>query len=269
MRFLFHPGYFKEHMTQIISIANEKGGVAKTTTTLSLGGALAEMGYKVLVIDLDPQANLSLSLGTEPAKGGRSIISIFLDHMQLNESILVTNVPNLWLLPSNSENGMAERVLPSRSGYEFFLKNQISRLENRFDYILVDCPPFLGAITTNALIASDILIIPSQPEYYSVFALRNMMGLIRQIRAKGNSGLRYRLLLTMFDKRNGIHRTLAEHLRRTFSTGVLESVIEVDTRLRESPIAGLPIQYHASKSRAAMQYRFLAQEMIQYAKENN
>lgn len=256
-------------MTNVISIANEKGGVAKTTTTLSLGGALVEAGCRVLVIDLDPQANLSLALGVQPGEKCISVVNLMLSDLPLTEGIQTTEIENLSLLPSNHEVGLAERLLPSRSGFEFLLKDMLSKLNGNYDYILIDCPPFLGAITQNALIASDFLILPTQAEYFSVYALRNMMSLIRQVRSKGNSKLRYRLLITMFDKRNGIHRTLADHLRATFNNGVLDSVIEVDTKLRESPIVGRPIVYHASKSRSALQYRFLAQEIIRYVQENN
>jgi chromosome partitioning protein len=254
-------------MTYIIAFANEKGGVAKTTTTLSLGGAFAEMGKRVLLIDLDPQSNLSLSLGIEPEQKVSSIINLILDHRIVMDCIKKTKVENLDLLPSNSDIRMAERLLPTKSEYHFLLRNLLVPLSNHYDYILMDCPPFLGAITLNALIAANILIIPTQSEYYSVFALRNMMALIRQVRTLGNPDLRYRLLLTMFDKRNGIHRSLAEHLRTSFSTGVLDTVIEIDTRLRESPLVGLPIVFHATKSRSALQYRFLAQEILNYVKK--
>jgi chromosome partitioning protein len=253
-------------MTWILSIANEKGGVAKTTTTLSLGGALVEHGYRVLLVDLDPQANLSLSLGFEPENNQCSIINLFLENKPIIGAICATRLERLFILPANKDIGLAERLLPSKPDYHLFLKNLFSGIDNPFDFILMDCPPFLGAITLNALMASNLLVLPTQAEYYSVFALKNMMGLIRQVRAKGNASLRYRLLLTMFDKRNGIHRSLADHLRTSFSNGVLDTVIEIDTRLRESPILGLPIMYHASKSRAALQYRFLAQEIITYVK---
>lgn len=256
-------------MAWTISIANEKGGVAKTTTTLSLGGAFAESGLKVLLIDLDPQANLSLSLGMEPSQNHRSVLNLFLDKSSFSSAVRPTQVPNLSLLPSNSEIGLAERLIPSRTGYEFLLRDLLSSELGQYDLILIDCPPFLGAITLNALMASNLLILPTQAEYYSIYALRNMMGLIRQVRSKGNPEIRYRLLLTMFDKRNRIHRTLGEHLRNTFSNGVFETVIETDTRLRESPIAGLPIIYHAPKSRSALQYRYLAQEINQYVKEKS
>jgi chromosome partitioning protein len=256
-------------MSIVISVANEKGGVAKTTTTLSLGGAFAEAGYQVLVIDLDPQANLSLSLGVEPEEKRNSIVNLLLSDLEVADCIRPTGVEKLQLIPSNREVGLAERLLPTRLGFEFLLRNTLNTLDGKYDYVILDCPPFLGAITQNALFASDFLILPTQAEYYSIFALRNMMNLIRTIRTKGNPNLRYRLLLTMFDKRNGIHRTLAEHLRSTFSNGVFDTVIEIDTKLRESPIVCLPIVYHATKSRSALQYRFLAQEIIRYVQESN
>ncbi len=253
-------------MSYIISIANEKGGVAKTTTTLSLGGALVEMGKKVMLVDLDPQANLTLSLGVEPDQKVNSLINLILDNKPVEQALLPTQVANLLLFPSNSDIRMAERLLPMQSEYHLLLKKLVQPLEKDYDFILLDCPPFLGAITLNALMSSNLLVLPTQAEYYSVYALKNMMAMVRQVRSLGNSNLRYRLLLTMFDKRNGIHRSLAEHLRTSFNTGVLDTVIEIDTRLRESPLTGLPIVYHAAKSRGALQYRFLAQEILNYVK---
>jgi len=253
-------------MTWIISIANEKGGVAKTTTALSLGGALVESGQRVLMVDLDPQSNLSLSLGIEPESKNNSFINLVMENKSLDDVICSTEIENLSILPANKEIGLSERVLPTKSNYAMLLKNLLGNSGDNYDFVVLDCPPFLGALTLNALTASDLLIIPTQAEYYSIYALRNMMGLIRQVRKNGNPMLRYRLLITLFDKRNGIHRTLAEHLRKTFTGGVLEAVIEVDTKLRESPIAGVPVNYHAGKSRATMQYRSLAEEIIQYVK---
>jgi chromosome partitioning protein len=224
------------------------------------------MGKKVMVVDLDPQANLTLSLGVEPDQNVKSLVNLILDKKQVVDALLPTQVNNLSLFPSNSDIRMAERLLPMESEYHLLLKNLIQPLAGNYDFILMDCPPFLGSITLNALMASNLLVLPTQAEYYSVFALKNMMAMVRQVRAMGNSELRYRLLLTMFDKRNGIHRSLAEHLRTSFNTGVLDTVIEIDTRLRESPLTGLPIVYHAAKSRGALQYRFLAQEILNYAK---
>lgn len=252
-------------MTSVIAIANEKGGVAKTTTALSLGGALVALGYRVLLVDLDPQANLSLAIGCETHPGTKSFINLVMENLPIEKALVKTSIENLVLLPANKEIGFAERVLPTRPDYRNLLR-KIVTADTSYDYVVIDCPPFLGTLTTNALTAANLLIIPTQAEYFSVYALRNMMSLIREVRKRGNPGLRYRLLVTLFDKRNGIHRTLYVHLRNTFVGGVLDSIIEVDTKLRESVIAGVPINYHAENSRAAKQYAYLAQEIINYVK---
>jgi chromosome partitioning protein len=136
-----------------------------------------------------------------------------------------------------------------------------------YDMILLDCPPALGAITRNALSAADLLIIPTQAEYFSAYALRNMMSLIRKIRDDDNASLAYRILVTMLDRRNRTHRNIHEQLRSTFGEGVFDTVIEIDTKLRESPIVGLPITNYKSSARSSTQYRVLARELMEYAKE--
>jgi chromosome partitioning protein len=254
-------------MTYIISVANEKGGVAKTTTAISLGAALVETGLEVILVDLDGQANLSLAFGLENGKTQNTIVNVLLESVPTRSVIRETGIPRLDLIPSATEMSLAERFLPIRQGYETMLVKALREENWAYDYVILDCPPFLGAVTYNALMASDLLIMPTQAEYFSINALRNMMGLVRRVRSQGNPRLTYRLLLTMFDRRNRIHRTLSEQLRSTFGNGVLDTVIETDTKLRESPIAGLPIIYHAPKSRSALQYRALAQEILTYVKE--
>lgn len=256
-------------MAYIISVANEKGGVAKTTSTISLGAALVESGLEVLLIDLDGQANLSLALGVEANQNQPTIANVLLESAPVKSAVRETGIPRLALIPSASEMGMAERFLPMRQGYENALVKALREENWPYDYILLDCPPFLGAVTQCAMMASDLLLMPTQPEFFSVNALRNMMGLVRKVRAQGNARLTYRLLMTMYDRRNRIHRTMGEQLRSTFGNGVLETVIETDTKLRESSIAGLPIIYHAPKTRSALQYRALAQEILAYVKEVN
>lgn len=256
-------------MAFIISIANEKGGVAKTTTTISLGAALVESGLEVLLIDLDGQANLSLALGVESNTQRTNVANILLEAADPRTAIRETGIPRLDLIPSNAEMGLAERFLPIRQGYEMVLAKALRDGNWAYDYILLDCPPFLGAVTNNALMASDLLIMPTQAEFFSINALRNMMATVKRVRMQGNNRLTYRLLLTMYDRRNRIHRTLSEQLRATFGSGVLDTVIETDTKLRESSIAGLPIIFHAPKSRSALQYRALAQEILTYVKETN
>ena len=252
-----------------IAVANEKGGVAKTTTTISIGAVLAESGNKTLLIDLDPQANLSLSLGFDPAKIQKSSACLLLETSVSPDVIKPSNIQGLDIIPSNSEGSLAERSLPGRQGYESFLQRNLNNLSKDYAFVLIDCPPFLGAVTLNALVACHLLIIPTQAEFFSIYALRNLMSLVRRIRNQYNSKLTYRLLLTMVDRRNRTHRTMSEQLRVSFNSGVLHTVIEIDTKLRESPIAGVPITQYAPKSRSALQYRLLAQEILNYVKETD
>lgn len=254
-------------MAYIIAIANEKGGVAKTTTTLSLGAALAENGAKVLLVDLDAQANLSLALGLQREQIRCSFANMVMDSMPLRNVALPTYMETMQLIPANAEVGAAERFLPIRPRYEYILRDLLRDGAAHYDYILLDCPPFLGAVTYAALTACNLLIMPTQPEYFSIAALRSMIAMIRRVRGSSNPTLVYRLVLTLHDRRNRIHRTLTEQLRSTFGTGLFETIIDIDTRLRESPIAGQSILTHAPKSRAAAQYRSLSQEITQYVQE--
>ena len=254
-------------MSYVIAISNEKGGVAKTTTALALSAAFVEKEKKVLMIDLDSQANLTLSMGVDPQQSRKTSINVLMENVPIHEVKVETGIPNLDLLPSNNEMGFAERYLPTRPGYENTLKIALDDVKDIYDVVILDCPPFLGALTLNALTATNLLILPTQAEYFSIYALRNMMGLIRRIRTQNNPSLTYRILLTMFDKRNKIHRTLFEHLRTSFQSGLLTTIIQIDTKIRESAIAGLPIIFHSPKCRASIQYRQLAEEVLQYVEK--
>ena len=257
-------------MTYVVAVSNEKGGVAKTTTTLSLGAALAEAGQKVLVIDLDPQANLTLALGVEPGSAAVTSSHVLIESAPLMSARLTTEIENLDLIPSHASIESAEQFLPVRTHYTSGLKRAIDNAAPLpYDYILFDCPPFLGAITTNALSASNLLLIPTQAEYFSAYALRNMMSIIRRIRLESNPNLGYRILVTMLDRRNRTHRNIQEQLQNTFGDGLFKTVIEIDTKLRESPIAGLPITRYKPGARGSQQYRELAQELIEHAKEKD
>ncbi len=277
----------------VIAIANQKGGVAKTTTVVSLGGALASHGKEVLLIDLDAQANLTLALGKDPLRLRGAITDVLFHSSTLLSVSRETAIPGLDLVPSNSGMELAERFLPVRKDYETILErilndelrpqlkaaggqssaNQTHPTYERnfpvieYDYIIVDCPPFMGAVTLNALVAADLLIIPTQPEYFSAHALRTMMTLIRQVRSTHNTRLVYRILVTLFDKRNRIHRQVLEQINQSFGGGVFGTVIGIDTKLRESAIEGVPISHlkvPGGSSRSALQYDALAQEIIQY-----
>jgi chromosome partitioning protein len=255
-------------MTYIIAVANEKGGVAKTTSTLSLGAALVETGSEVLLIDLDAQANLTLGLNIEPTKARRSIANVLFESASAISVSRETGIPGLDIIPSNAEMSMAERFLPLRQNHEFILRHSLRDTGDLYyDFIIIDCPPFLGAVTHNALMASDLLIIPTQPEYFSIHALKNMLSLVHQMRTHNNPYLNYRLLITMYDRRNRSHVLLSDQLKANFKGNVFETIIDTDTKLRESPIAGLPVIYYAPKSRAAIRYRALSQEINQYVQE--
>jgi len=257
-------------MSHIIAISNEKGGVAKTTTTLSLGAAIAESGRKVLVVDLDPQANLTLALGVEPGSAVVTSSHILIDSAPLMSARYPTEIENLDLIPSQASIENAEQYLPVRSNYTLGLKRALDNCSPLpYDYVIFDCPPFLGAITTNALSAAELLIIPTQAEYFSAYALRNMMSLIRRIRQESNPDLGYRILITLLDRRNRTHRNIQEQLQSTFGEGLFRTVIELDTKLRESPIAGMPITRYRPATRGSQQYRELAQELMEYVKEKD
>jgi chromosome partitioning protein len=254
-------------MAFIIAMSNEKGGVAKTTSTLSLGAALAEMNQRILLVDLDPQANLSLALGLECGEAEITSANILVENAVLRAAVHKTDVTNLDIIPSNARIESAEQYLPLRSNYLATLRSAFDNTSLTYDFILLDCPPALGAITLNALSAADLLIIPTQAEYFSAYALRNMMGSIRRVRQESNPNLAYRILVTLLDRRNRTHRNIFEQLQTTFGQGVFTTVIEIDTKLRESPIAGVPITRYKPSSRGSQQYRVLAQELMEYAKE--
>ena len=255
-------------MTYTIAISNEKGGVAKTTTTISLGAALAEAGQRVLMIDLDPQANLTLATGLETNAVSVSSSNILVEAAPLLSAKQQTEIENLDIIPAHPNIDSAEQYLPIRTNYSATLRRAIDNASPLpYEYILFDCPPFLGAITQNALSAANLLIIPTQAEFFSAYALRNMMGMIRRVRQESNPDLAYRILITMLDRRNRTHRNIEEQLKNTFGKGLFETIIEIDTKLRESPIAGLPITQYKPNSRGSQQYHVLAQELMEYAKE--
>jgi chromosome partitioning protein len=257
-------------MTTIIAVSNEKGGVAKTTTTLSLGAAIAELNYRVLLMDLDPQANLTLALGYEPAEASKTSANVLIESTPIQSAMRKTEFERLELVPGSGRIETAEQYLPIRTNYLSTLRSAMEPVKRLgFDYILLDCPPSLGAITLNALTAADLLLIPTQAEYFSAYALRNMMTTIRRIRKEANPTLAYRILVTMMDRRNRTHRSIQEQLVATFGEGVFNTVIELDTKLRESPIAGQPITRYKPTSRGSLQYRVLAEELIEYAKETS
>ncbi len=249
-------------MSKVIAVVSNKGGVAKTTTCLALGGGLAELGKTVLVLDLDPQAHLTISLGFEPTTMRRTLADVLLMQKSLIAVSRMTGVEGLDLAPANRELGVIEKVLYDRAGYEQRLKTALAQIHPElYDFVLIDCPPYFGTLTTNGLVAADMALIPVQCEYYAARSLRQMMDMVREIRSTVNPALAYRLLVTMYDVRNKVHRFILHRMRTRFAGAMFQTIIQVDTRLRESPVYGLPVTHYAPRTRAAQQYRALASEL--------
>jgi chromosome partitioning protein len=252
-------------MVTTIAISNQKGGVAKTTTCLSLGACLAEMGRSVLLIDLDPHANLTLSLGLKPQELRRTIGDALLGNTSLVAVSRESAVSNLDIIPANQELDVLDKILYERKAYEFYLKNKLDAMgKGLYEFVLVDCAPSSGPLTLNALTAADLVVIPVQCEYYAAHSLRQVMGLVRMVREKTNPRLIHRVLVTMYDRRNRICRLIFDQMKHELSQILFKTVIEVDARLRESPAFGQPITRYAPNTRGAQQYRALAKELMNH-----
>jgi len=261
-----------------IAVGNQKGGVAKTTTCISVGAALAEEGQTVLLVDLDPQANLTLSFklgqkgtphptpagtGSRVGRAGRgNVMDALTGSASLLELGQETGIPGLHIVPAGRELILVDKVFYQIQGYQRRLREALEDLEpGLYNYVLVDCPPSLATLTLNALTAADLLIVPVQCELYAATSVRQMVRMVQQVRERDNRDLRYRLLITMYDMRNRISRMILEQLQDGRSGELLETIIQIDTKLRESPAYGKPITSYASTTRAAQQYRALAQEL--------
>jgi len=209
---------------------------------------------------------LGLALGVYQAARARRSADVLLgNHSPISVS-RETSLPGLDLIPANQNMQMVEKFLHVRDNYEQALRQALARVAS-YDIILCDCPPALGAITLNALAAAELLLVPTQCEYFSAYGLNEMLELVRNLRERTNPGLSYRILITMFDRRNRIHNNILEQVKTAFGDAVLNTTIEVDTKLRESAVFGLPITGYAPNSRAAQQYRALAQELMHYARQ--
>jgi chromosome partitioning protein len=252
-------------MPYVIAICHQKGGVAKTTTTLSLGASFIGLGIKTLLIDLDPQANLTSSIGLDSNESRYSIAEALLGEVDLSIIRMESSLPNLDIVPSSDAMLTINRQLYQLPEYEYRLRKLLREpVIQDYQVVLLDCPPSVGPLTLNALTAADMLIIPTQCEFFSIQALTDMFELVRLVRNRTNPDLSYRLLVTMFDRRGTFHARMLEQLRNYFNIGLLNTIIGFDTKLREAQLAGTPVSVHAPHSRGAQQYRQLAEELNDY-----
>jgi chromosome partitioning protein len=255
-------------MTRLLAVANQKGGVGKTTTTINLAASLAKLGQKVLAVDMDPQANLTSGLGQKGQGGEAGTIYDALTRpdpqTDMTPFAIPTNVEHLTLLPADQNLTGAEIELVTLSHREERLRMLLASARERYDDILIDCPPSLGLLTLNALVAADAVLIPLHCEYFALEGLADLVGTMRRVRAALNPGLEIDgVLLTMFDERTNLGHQVATDVRGFFKQKVFRTVIPRNVRLGEAPSHGLPVMVYDPKSRGADAYFKLAREVLE------
>jgi chromosome partitioning protein len=256
-------------LANVIAVANQKGGVGKTTTTINLAGALAEQGYRILCVDMDAQANLTVGLGANLGAIGQSMADVLADsRVPLADIVITTETEGIDLAPSTLELASTEIELFTAMGREHALREALAGwAQQQYDYILIDCPPTLGLLTINGLVAADGVIIPVQTQYYALKGLTALLKVVGQIKNKGlNRDLQVLgLLPTFYDARTILGREMLDELRDMGDHRVFKSIVKQTVRLGEAPLAGRPVTTYASSSDAARSYRELAQEVIELA----
>lgn len=252
---------------RIIAVANQKGGVGKTTTAINLAAALAEAGRHVLIVDLDPQGNASTGLGIEAAQRDATTYDLLVDDAPLDEVIQETEVGNLSIIPATVDLSSADIELISNEKRSFLLHDalrQVAMDQYDFHYILIDCPPSLNLLTVNAMVAAHSVLVPLQSEFFALEGLSQLMLTVREVRQTANPNLRLEgVVLTMFDRRNNLSQQVEQDARDNLGDLVFQTIIPRNVRVSEAPSFAMPVLSYDPKSQGAEAYRALAQEIIQ------
>ena len=255
-------------LPRVIAIANQKGGVGKTTTAVNLGAALAELGYRVLLLDLDPQGNASTGLGLNVRELESSLYDVLLDEMPMADCVVATEIDGLSLAPANLDLAGAEIELVSAFSRELKLRNALASVRDDYDYLLIDCPPSLGLLTINAMAAATEVIVPIQCEYYALEGLGQLLRNVELVQRNLNPSLEVSaIVLVMYDARTKLADQVAQEVRKHFFEKVCRTVVPRTVRLSEAPSFGQPILTFDPSSRGAIAYRELAKDCLLYTSD--
>lgn len=250
-------------MGRVIAIANQKGGVGKTTTSINLSSCLAELGKKVLLVDIDPQGNATSGVGIVKQNLENTVYELFIEECTVSECLTQSVVDNLNVLPSNVNLSGAEIDLIGVENREFILKNVLDTIKDLYDYVIIDCPPSLNVLTVNAMTAADSVIVPIQCEYYALEGLSQLIHTINLIQDRLNNKLEIDgIVFTMYDSRTNLSSDVVENVKSNIHINIYDTVIPRNVRLAEAPSFGLPIHMYDGRSAGAVAYKNLAKEII-------